>query len=120
MKIPGLDHPITVVPAGERVTVRAGGQVVADSAAALRLQESTYPAVYYIPLADVDPSAIRPSSTTSYCPFKGTASYYDLVLPDGPVADSVWTYSSPYPAVAEIADHVAFYADRVEIETTAA
>jgi uncharacterized protein (DUF427 family)/predicted MFS family arabinose efflux permease len=120
VKIPGPDHPITVVPVTERVTVRAGGRIVADTTAALRLQESTYPAVYYVPLADVDPALIEPSNTTSYCPFKGTASYYDVVTPDGTIADAVWTYPTPYPAVADIAEHVAFYADRVEIAATAA
>ncbi len=119
VKVPGPDHPITISPAAGRVTVRAGGRIVADTAAALRLEEATYPAVYYIPIADVDRSLIEPSRTTSYCPFKGTASYYDVVTPDGAIADAVWTYPEPYPAVADIADHVAFYADRVEIDAAA-
>jgi uncharacterized protein (DUF427 family) len=120
MKIPGLDHPITIEPAKERVTVRAGGKIIADSTAALRLQEANYPAVLYVPLADVDASLIRPSDTTTYCPYKGTATYYSVVTPDGEIADVIWTYEKPYRAVEAIAAHVAFYADRVEIDAAAA
>ncbi|MBB4905015.1 DUF427 domain-containing protein [Actinophytocola algeriensis] len=115
MKTPGPDHPITVEKNPARVTVRVGDQVVADTTAALVLQESNYPAVQYIPLADVDPAHIRATDTTTYCPFKGDASYYTLVTKDGEHTDAVWTYRTPYPAVAEIADHVAFYPNKVEI-----
>ncbi|GAB1514061.1 DUF427 domain-containing protein [Actinophytocola sp. KF-1] len=115
MKTPGPDHPITVEKNPARVTVRVGDQVVADTTAALVLQESNYPPVQYIPLADVDPALIKPTDTSTYCPYKGEASYYTLVTPDGELADAIWTYRTPYPAVAGIADHVAFYPDKVEI-----
>jgi uncharacterized protein (DUF427 family) len=117
-KIPGPDHPITVEPGSSRVTVRAGEQVVADSSAALVLREANYPPVYYIPLADVDQDVLRPSATQTYCPYKGEASYYSIAGPDGEITDAIWTYRTPYPAVAEIADHVAFYPDRVAISST--
>ena len=115
MKTPGPDHPITVEKNPARVTVRVGDQVVADTTAALVLQESNYPPVQYIPLADVDPAAIKPTDTSTYCPYKGDASYYTLVTSDGELADAIWTYRTPYPAVAEIADHVAFYPNKVTI-----
>jgi uncharacterized protein (DUF427 family) len=116
MKTPGPDHPITVEKNPARVTVRVGDQVVADTTAALVLQESNYPAVQYVPLADVDPALIKPTDTTTYCPYKGDASYYSLVTKDGELTDAVWTYREPYPPVAEIADHVAFYPNKVTIE----
>ena len=115
MKIPGLDHPITIEPATERVTVHAGGRVIADSKAALVLREAHHSPVFYLPLADVDATAIAPSESHTYCPFKGTASYYDVLTDDGPIADAIWTYPEPYEAVAQIAGHVAFYPSRVEI-----
>lgn len=115
MKTPGPDHPITVEKNPARVTVRVGDQVVADSTAALVLQESNYPAVQYIPLADVDQSLLRETATSTYCPFKGDASYYTLTTPDGELTDVIWTYHEPYPAVAAIVDHVAFYANKVNI-----
>lgn len=113
---PGPDHPITVEPTGERVVVRVGGRVVADSTDALTLQEADYPPVQYVPLADVDRGVLRPSTTTSYCPYKGECSYFSVDLGDGdPSADVVWDYEHPYPAVASIAGHVAFYPDRADI-----
>jgi uncharacterized protein (DUF427 family) len=115
VKIPGVDHPITVQPTTEHVVVRFGGRVVADSRAALRLDEATYPARYYIPLADVDQTLLRGSDSTTHCPFKGDASYYDVVTDSGEVRDAIWTYEQPYPAVAEIAGHVACYPHLVEI-----
>jgi uncharacterized protein (DUF427 family) len=72
--------------------------------------------VRYIPLDDVVPGRLRPSASHTYCPYKGDASYYDIVLPDGTeLADAVWTYPSPYPAVEAIAGRVAFYPDRVKV-----
>ena len=112
---PGPDHPISVTPTGSRVLVTAGDVVVADSAGALTLQESTYPACQYVPLADVNPDLLRPSSTTSYCPYKGDCSYYSLATPDGEITDAVWTYREPYAAVAAIAGYVAFYPSKVSI-----
>lgn len=113
---PSADHPITVAPAGKHVTVRVNGEVVAESDNALTLQESTYPAVQYIPLADVAPSALTSSDTTTYCPYKGDATYFHVTTTSGgTVDDAVWTYVDPYPAVAGIAGHVAFYPDKAEV-----
>jgi uncharacterized protein (DUF427 family) len=115
VKIPGPDHPITVEKADKRVIVRAGGQVVADTTTALRLDEAELPPVYYVPIEDVDRSVLRPSDHHTYCPYKGDASYYDIAAADGPIANAIWTYEQPYDAVAEIAGHVAFYPNLVEI-----
>jgi uncharacterized protein (DUF427 family) len=120
VKTPDARHPITVEPAAEHVVVRAGGRVVADSTSALRLQEATYPAVYYVPFADVDQTLVQRTDTSTHCPYKGDASYYSIVTPEGEITDAIWTYDEPYPAVAPIRSHVAFYAGRVEIDATPA
>ena len=119
MKVPGPDHPITVEASSSHITVKATGNPVAETRSPLALREASYPVTYYVPLADVDPSVLRPSATTSYCPFKGEASYYDVVTQAGTVKDAIWTYEHPYDAVSEIAGHVAFYADRVELSVDA-
>jgi uncharacterized protein (DUF427 family) len=118
-KIPGPDHPITIEDTGERVLARVGARVVADTTRALTLREASYPPVYYIPLEDVDQSLLAPSDTQTYCPYKGDASYYTIALPDAeaPLTDAVWTYREPYAYVAPIANHVAFYTDRVQVTT---
>jgi uncharacterized protein (DUF427 family) len=111
---PGPDHPITVTPNHNRVVVTVGGKVIADTRNALTLQESTYPPVQYVPLENVDQAALVRTETESYCPYKGDASYYSIKVDDTTAVDAVWEYQSPYPPVADIKGHVAFYPDRVD------
>jgi uncharacterized protein (DUF427 family) len=114
--IPGPDHPITVEPTGKHVTVKVGDRVIAESDGALTLQESTYPAVQYVPLADVDPAVLEKTDHATYCPYKGDASYYSIATGGGTLENSVWTYEQPYESVSDIAGHVAFYTDRVDLK----
>ncbi|MCU7726124.1 DUF427 domain-containing protein [Actinoplanes sp. KI2] len=117
---PGPDHPITITPTEGRVVVKVAGAVVADTRAALTLQESTYPAVQYIPLADVDTALLEPTETQTYCPYKGDASYYSIPSGGAMAVDAIWEYKEPRDAVAQIKGHVAFYSSRVDsIEITA-
>jgi len=116
IKIPDATHPITIRPTGSRVTVRVGGTVVAETDNALSLAEASYPVAQYIPLTDVEQSLLERTTTQTYCPYKGDASYYTVTPPDGSAqTDVIWTYEHPYPSVAEIAGHVAFYPDRADI-----
>jgi len=78
MKLPGPDHPITITPNKKRVRIIVGGQTVADTAHALRLQEASYPAVLYIPRADARMDLFTKTSNASHCPYKGDASYYSV------------------------------------------
>jgi uncharacterized protein (DUF427 family) len=111
---PGPDHPITVTPTPGRVVVTVAGTVVADSRNALTLQEASYPAVQYVPLADVDTSLLTRTDSTSYCPYKGDAGYYSIPVGGDKAVDAVWEYAEPRPAVAAIKDHVAFWPGRVD------
>ncbi len=113
IKIPGPDHPISIERNPKRVLVMLGDQVIADTTDALTLREASYPAVQYIPRKDVDMAALDRSETSSYCPFKGDASYYSIPAGGARSGDAIWTYEAPYDAVAAIKDHLAFYPDRV-------
>ncbi len=115
MKLPGPDHPISVVPAGRRMRARIGPHVIANTAAAMELTEATYPAVIYFPRADVETGFLSKTDRTSHCPYKGDASYYSILI-DGEVLENVvWSYESPFPAMEAIIGLLAFYTDRVEI-----
>jgi uncharacterized protein (DUF427 family) len=116
---PGPDHPITVTPNPRRVVARVGDRIIADSTNALTLQESDYPAVQYVPLSDVAADMLHRTETSTYCPYKGDASYYSVRVDGSELTDVVWTYETPYPAVAEIAGHVAFYPDKVQVDASA-
>ena len=113
---PSAKHPITITPSDAHVSVSIDGEVVADTRHSLTLQESTYPAVHYIPIADVRSDTLTRTGTSTYCPFKGDASYYSVTTSGGnTVEDAIWFYDQPYPAVAEIVGHVAFYPDKADI-----
>ena len=118
VKIPGPDHPITIEATPGRVVVTVAGKVVADSGAALTLREANYPPVQYIPMKDVDMSLLVPTDHTTYCPYKGDCSYFSIPAGGAKTDNAVWSYRTPYDAVARIKDHVAFYPNRVDaIET---
>ncbi|MBK8161454.1 MAG: DUF427 domain-containing protein [Rhodospirillaceae bacterium] len=110
MKQPGPDHPITITPTAGRVVVKAGGKVIADSRRALTLQEGSYPPVQYIPRADAQMSELVHSTQQTHCPYKGDAAYFSI----GGANNAVWSYEQPFPAVAAIAGHLAFYPNKVD------
>jgi uncharacterized protein (DUF427 family) len=114
MKIPGPDHSITIETNTARVVVSVAGHVIADTKAALTLREASYPAVLYIPREDVDMSLMERTSHVTYCPYKGDCAYYSIPLGGARSTNAVWTYETPFAAVAAIKDHVAFYPNRVD------
>ncbi len=114
MKLPSPDHPISIAPNPNRVRVTFNGRVVADTRAALTLREAGLPPVHYIPRADADMTLLVRTSRATHCPYKGDAAYFSLAV-DGRTSDNaVWTYEQPYPAMAGIAERLAFYPSRVD------
>ena len=114
IKIAGPHHPISIERNSSRVVVKVGGKIIADTSAALTLREASYPPVQYIPRRDVDMAALARSEHTTYCPYKGDASYYSIPAGGGRSLNAVWTYETPFEAMAQIKDYVAFYPDRVD------
>ena len=109
------EHPIRLTPNPKRLRASMGGRVVADTDRALMLFEASYPGVRYVPLADVDRTVLRRSTHKTRCPYKGEASYYSIVSPDGVAENVIWTYESPLPAAAKIAGYLAFDTTRVDL-----
>ena len=114
IKIPGPDHPINITPTKGRVTVTVNGKRVADTDAALTLQEADYPAVQYIPRKDVDMTQLQRTSHQTYCPYKGECAYYSIPAGAERSVNAVWTYEAPFSAVSAIREYLAFYPDRVD------
>lgn len=109
-------HPIVITPFVGRVVVRFGGAVVLDTRRALSLQEADYKPVLYLPREDAAMEHFEPSDRRSHCPYKGDARYFSLRAADALAPDAVWSYESPFAGVDAIAGHLAFYADRVDLE----
>ena len=114
MTAPSPDHPITVEPNPHRVTVTFSGRTIADTTHALALREARYPAVQYIPRADVEMARLTRTAHSTHCPYKGDAAYFSIEVDGRASENAVWTYESPFDRVAEIKDYLAFYPNRVD------
>ena len=80
------------------------GEILADSQNTVVVEGN-----HYFPSDDVNWSLFTESTTTSVCPWKGTASYYSVNVDGSVNADAAWVYPNPKDAAAEIKDHVAFW-----------
>jgi len=113
-------HFMKLKPVDRRIRISHEGIVLAQSQNALRVLEvghDLYDPAFYVPKSDVVVS-LRLSQTTSNCPLKGDAQYYDLIDDQGTVieTDIAWTYTKPYMFAQPLTDHVAFVASHVSIE----
>jgi uncharacterized protein (DUF427 family) len=114
MELPGPDHPITISPNAKRVRVTFGGKTIADTTKALTLKEASYPAVQYVPRADVKMDLLKATAHSSHCPYKGDASYFSISADGKTAENAVWSYQQPFPAMSEIKNYLAFYPNRVD------
>jgi uncharacterized protein (DUF427 family) len=114
VKVPGPEHPITILPAEGKVRVTVAGKIVAESKRALRLEEKGHPPVYYLPRSDADMSLLVRTTHYTYCPYKGYCTYYSIPTGGAKSDYAVWTYEKPYEAMADIKEYLAFYPTRVD------
>lgn len=108
------EHRVDVEPHPARVRVELAGETIADSARALRVLESRHDPVVYVPREDVRQDLLEKTEHTTFCPFKGNASYYTIRVGDRVAANAIWSYEDPYDDVAALKGCMAFYVDRVD------
>jgi uncharacterized protein (DUF427 family) len=95
----------------DRVTVRVGGRLVAETDRPVKLFETSLPPRWYVPIDDVRADALAAATTTTVCPYKGVASYYDVAG----TADAAWVYREPFADMAAIAGMLSFAGEGVEV-----
>lgn len=107
-------HRVDVLPSSREVRIVLAGETVARTRRGLFLFETGLPARYYIPQDDVRMELLTPTAKTSYCPYKGRASYWSLQVGDRTAADAAWAYLDPLPECPRIKGHLCFYPQKVE------
>lgn len=112
--IPGPSHPITVEHSPSRVVVKFGGVVVADTTEAVILKQPSSPERFVIPRKDVKMELLERSEKTSYCPYKGDVSYFNLKSGDASSANAAFSFETPHAAVAELKGRIGFYTEKVD------
>jgi uncharacterized protein (DUF427 family) len=106
---------VDVLPSSRHVRVEVDGTVVADTQQPKLLFETGLTTRYYVPLPDVRMDLLRPSSSETYCPYKGTARYWSFQTTDTIKPDIAWIYRTPLPESQKIAGLVSFYNERADI-----
>ncbi len=107
-------RPPRVEPSSRRVRVIVAGETIADSASAVRVLETSHPPVWYLPPEDVRMDLLDSSDTSSFCEYKGTASYWTLRTAGRTVEDVAWSYAQPIPGFESLRNYIAFYPNRVD------
>ena len=109
-------HRVDVLRSTRRVRISLDGELLADTPRAVVLLETSLPPRFYIPVEDVAMEKLEPSDTHTRCPYKGTASYYSVRTDEGLHEDLVWYYPDAAADIDRIAELLAFYNERVDLE----
>jgi len=107
-------RPPRLEATNKQLRIVLAGVTIADTNRAQRVLETSHPPVYYLPPDDVAREYLRPARGSSFCEWKGEASYYDIVVGDRVVAQAAWTYRQPSPAFAVITDYIAIYPGKMD------
>ncbi len=108
-------RPPRLEPVRRQVEVIHGGQTIALTLEPLRVLETSHPPVYYLPAGSIVPGVLVPTGRTSYCEFKGVATYYTVTMGGAIAEDAAWSYESPSPGYEAMAGYVSFYPERMEV-----
>ncbi len=107
-------RPPRLEPSSKTVRVMFHGQVIAESARASRVLETSHPPTWYIPSADIRMDFLKATKKSSFCEWKGVASYWTVSVADQTAENAAWSYESPNPNFIAIKGHLAFYPSLAE------
>src|SRR5512142_2066522 len=117
MKSPGHaqhpEHKVQEKRLGATLEVEVKDELIANSRHVVAVDEDGYPRRCYFPRSDVSMEKLERSATTTRCPFKGTAQYFDVNIDGAKLKDAAWSYEEPYDEHLGLKDRIAFYDDKI-------
>jgi len=103
-------RPAIAQPSARHLRIEHLGHVVADTRHAVRTVETSHPPTYYFPRDAIEATIVPSRRPGSFCEWKGSAVYFDIVVAGTTLHEVAWSYPAPTAAFAAITDHLAFYA----------
>ncbi|MHB8600353.1 MAG: DUF427 domain-containing protein [Ktedonobacteraceae bacterium] len=110
-------RPPRVEDSTKHIQVILNGVVIADSHRAKRVLETSHPPVYYIPPEDMQMQYFKPTPRTTFCEFKGAASYYTITVGDKIIPNGAWYYAHPTHPYEALQGYIALYPGKMDICT---
>ncbi|MGJ9423752.1 DUF427 domain-containing protein [Aeromicrobium sp. CF3.5] len=110
-------RPPSIERSSEHLVVTFGGVAIADTTTSYRICETSHPPTYYLPQESFVDGVLRPIDGTTFCEWKGAASYFDVVSADRTLQAGAWTYQQPSSRFADLLGHVAIYPSKVDSAT---
>ena len=109
-------HRVDILRSTRHLRVEVGGEVLVDTTDTVALFETSLAGKLYVARDKVRMDLLAPSTTTTYCPYKGTASHFNAVIGDTVVEDVAWSYEDPLPECLPIKGLLSFYDTRTKLE----
>jgi uncharacterized protein (DUF427 family) len=107
-------RPPRIEAVDRRVTIELGGRRIVDTTDVVRVLETSHPPVYYLPIAAFTDGSLVPARGASFCEYKGSARYLDVVGGDATAPGAAWNYPTPSRGYEQLADRVAVYAGKMD------
>ena len=106
-------RPPVCVADSRTVTIKLRDTVIASTTSAIRVLETASPPTIYIPPNDVQFDCLQPALGSSFCEWKGSATYWSVHIAGRTVPQAGWSYPEPSNAFQSIASYLSFYPAKV-------
>ncbi|NNF36826.1 MAG: DUF427 domain-containing protein [Saprospiraceae bacterium] len=107
-------RPPLLVPFSGHIRIIHKDSIIVDSNQVFRILETSHPPTYYFPLLDISPEFLAHNQYTTYCEFKGQATYFDLIVNEERIESAGWYYGNPNKHYAALKGYAAVYASKLD------